>query len=222
MRPPGSRRSLRCRSRCSTIRGWAGPDPELLSRLGIGEEQLPGLRRPTSRPEDSLAVVAEATGSRRGFPFHRRSTISTRPRWASGVVCEGDLSLGTGTAWAMIANSGRLGIPVTPHAIVCPHPVRGLYGQLLSMVNGGSAIEWAARLTGTPLSPQEVEAAMGGRCAASDGLLFWPHLAGLSGSQAARNWWAPRRNHLCPRSEPPSCGPPLRVWLASWPGTCRC
>ena len=160
-------------------------DPELLRRLGIEEEQLPELM-PADLPAGRLlATAAEATGLPAGIPVSPAIHDQYAASLGVGAVREGDVSLGTGTAWAMVANSGRLGTPVTRHAIVCPHPVRGLYGQLLSMVNGGSAIEWAARLTGTPLSPQEIDRAMEAVGPASDGLLFWPHLAGLSGSQAA-------------------------------------
>ena len=160
-------------------------DPDLLRRLGIEEEQLPELM-PADLPAGKLrGEAAEVTGLPAGIPVSPAIHDQYAASLGVGAVREGDVSLGTGTAWAMIANGGRLGTPATRHAIVCPHPVRGLYGQLLSMVNGGSAIQWAARLTGTPLSPQDVDRAIVAVGPASDGLVFWPHLAGVSGSQAA-------------------------------------
>ena len=37
---------------------------------------------------------------------------------------------------------------MTDEAFVCHHVVDGLWGQILSMVNGGSALTWALELTG--------------------------------------------------------------------------
>lgn len=161
-------------------------DPQLLKRLAIAEEQLPDLM-PAGRPAGGLLPeAAEATGLAAGIPVSPAIHDQYAASLGVGAVHPGDVSLGAGTAWAMVANSSRLGEPVTRHAIVCPHPAPGLYGQLLSMVNGGSAIEWAARLTATELSPQTVDQAIEAVAPASDGLVVWPHLAGVSGTQAAR------------------------------------
>jgi xylulokinase len=159
-------------------------DPELVRRLGLTEEMLPELL-PADRPAGRLlAHAAEATGLPEGIPVspavHDQYTASL----GVGAVREGDVSLGTGTAWAMIVHSSRLAHPVTRQAIVCQHPVRGLFGQMLSMVNGGSTIEWIARVTGRTPSCSEVDAAMESVPPGSDGLVFWPHLVCLAGTDA--------------------------------------
>jgi sugar (pentulose or hexulose) kinase len=159
-------------------------DPELIRRLGIEAKQLPELL-PADLPAGTLLpAAAEATGLPPGIPVSPALHDQYAASLGVGAVHEGDVSLGTGTAWAMVANSRHLVAPATHHAIVCPHPVRGLFGQLLSMVNGGSALQWAARLTGTPLAPAEIDAAIEPVGPGADGLVFWPHLAGCPGPGA--------------------------------------
>jgi xylulokinase len=159
-------------------------DPELLRRLGLSEDTLPDLL-PADRPAGRLlAEAAEATGLPEGIPVSPAVHDQYAASLGVGSVREGDLSLGTGTAWAMIAHSSRLARPVTRQAIVCQHPVRGLFGQMLSMVNGGSTIEWIARVTGRALSCSEVDASMESVPPGSDGLVFWPHLVCLAGADA--------------------------------------
>ncbi len=160
-------------------------DPELLRVLEIREEMLPDLI-PADAPAGTLRPeAAEATGLRAGIPVSPAVHDQYAASLGVGAVREGDVSLGTGTAWAMTANSARLGVPIAPRGIVCQHPVRGLFGQMLSMVNGGSTIQWAARLTGRRLAREELDAAMAAVPPGSDGLRFWPHLVRLAGSEAA-------------------------------------
>jgi sugar (pentulose or hexulose) kinase len=160
-------------------------DPELLRTLRIREESLPDLA-PANVPAGMLRPeAAQATGLPAGIPVSPAVHDQYAASLGVGAVREGDVSLGAGTAWAMTANSGRLSPPVTRQAIVCPHPVQGLFGQMLSMVNGGSTIEWAARLTGRRLTHAELNSAMEAVSSGSDGLMLWPHLVCLAGSEAA-------------------------------------
>ena len=66
----------------------------------------------------------------------------------SGAVHKGTVMIGTGTAWVLLAIHDRLSAPVIDEAFVCHHVVDGLWGQILSLGNGGSAFAWALRLTG--------------------------------------------------------------------------
>jgi xylulokinase len=159
-------------------------DAELVRRLGLREDMLPELL-PADRPAGPLlAHAAEATGLPEGIPVSPAVHDQYAASLGVGAVREGDVSLGTGTAWAMIAHSSRLAHPVTRQAIVCQHPVGGLFGQMLSMVNGGSTVEWVARITGRALSCSEVDASMESVPPGSDGLVFWPHLVCLAGADA--------------------------------------
>jgi xylulokinase len=161
-------------------------DPELLERLGLREDQLPDLVA-ADEPAGSLrADAAAATGLPAGIPVSPAVHDQYAASLGSGSVHEGDVSLGTGTAWAMIANSTGLTRPATREAILCQHPVPGLFGQLLSMVNGGSAIEWAMRLSGSSqVACEEVDAMLQTAGPGSDGLCFWPLLAPTLGPKAA-------------------------------------
>jgi len=160
-------------------------DPELLRLLEIREDALPDLA-PADVPAGTLRPeAAEATGLPAGIPVSPAVHDQYAASLGVGAVREGDVSLGTGTAWAMTANSARLSAPVTRQAIVCQHPVRGLFGQMLSMVNGGSTIEWAVRLTGRRLAREDLDSALEAVPPGSDGLMLWPHLVCLAGSEGA-------------------------------------
>ena len=60
----------------------------------------------------------------------------------------GDVMFGAGTAWVLLAVTTELAPPAATGGFVCRHPVPGLYGQMLSLVNGGSSVSWALRLMG--------------------------------------------------------------------------
>ena len=71
---------------------------------------------------------------------------------------------------------------LTKGTFVCPHPVEGIYGQMLSMVNGGSAIDWARNLGGGGKpSSRSVDDALEAVPPGSDGLCFWPLLSPSGG-----------------------------------------
>jgi xylulokinase len=88
--------------------------------------------------------------------------------------------LGAGTAWVLLALSATLDRPVGGIALVCRHPASGLYGQMLSMVNGGACITWATKLFNRgSMSVKETDALMAEAPAGSDGLRFRPLLSEL-------------------------------------------
>jgi sugar (pentulose or hexulose) kinase len=154
------------------------PDPDVLQRLGLDEGQLPSLL-PATTPAGALGeTAAAATGLPAGIPVspavHDQYTVSL----GAAAVAEGDVSLGTGTAWVLLANTATLAPPATPDAFVCSHPIEGLYGQLLSMVNGGSAIHWAMNLLGHQhVDGQEVDRLLDAAPPGAEGLRFWPFLS---------------------------------------------
>jgi xylulokinase len=95
----------------------------------------------------------------------------------AGATVPGDINFGAGTAWVLLAHTDRLALPIVDSAIVAPHPIPGVWGQMLSLVNGGSAIDWAMGLLGQSRGSLEwvdshVEQAPPG----SDGLRCWPLL----------------------------------------------
>jgi xylulokinase len=99
---------------------------------------------------------------------------------------------GAGTAWVLLAASARLEPPAIPSAFVCNHVIEGLYGQMLSMANGGSAFRWATRLMGIESrSLPELDALAERIPPGCGGVRFWPLLvaatpAGLPPGTAGR------------------------------------
>ncbi len=153
-------------------------DPEVLERLRLDEDQLPDLLPATTSAGNLLPNVARRLGLHAGIPVSAAIHDQYTACLGVGAVEEGDVSLGTGTAWAMVATTARLAEPVTRGAFVCPHPVAGLYGQMLSMVNGGSSIDWAMSLVGGGQSgPRSVDDALEAVPPGSNGLGFWPLLS---------------------------------------------
>ena len=161
-------------------------DPELLARLGIEEFQLPDLL-PATTPAGMISEeAARQTGLRKGIPvspaIHDQYAVSL----GAVSVHEGDVTLGAGTAWVLLANAARLTRPVTRDAFVCPHPVPGLFGQMLSMRNGGSAIEWVLKLLGRDgLTAESVDRLLAEIRPGSDGLGFWPLLSPAAAADRA-------------------------------------
>ncbi len=181
-------------------------DPEWLGYLGIREEQLPELLSITT-PAGSLgAEPARRIGLPEGIPVSTAVHDQYAATIGSGSVGEGDICLGTGTAWVLVANTGELGRPITPGAFVCPHAIEGLHGQLLSMGNGGSSLQWAMSLMGNARrSVEQIDQLLEAVPPGSDGLRFWPLLLPVgqrgefsdTGGRMSGISLAHTGNHLC-------------------------
>jgi len=161
-------------------------DPDVLARLAIREDQLPDLLPATAAAGLLTGPAAQSTGLPAGIPVSAAIHDQYAALLGAGAVRAGDVCFATGTAWVLLAVEGRLAAPATPQALVCPHPVPGLYGQMLSMVNGGSAVEWVLGLAGEgkPTGAQ-LDEALQAVPAGSGGLCFWPLLAPHAGLPGA-------------------------------------
>jgi xylulokinase len=155
-----------------------GYDLDLLNRLNLHESQLPDLISPR-QPAGGLRLdIARATGLPAGVPVSPAIHDQYAAALGSGVVQPGTVMVGAGTAWVLLAVSDELLPPATDEAFVGSHVIDGLFGQLVSLVNGGSALDWALRLTG--LAGKEanvVEALLHAARPGTDGLACWPFLA---------------------------------------------
>ncbi len=161
-------------------------DPQLLARLEIDESQLPDLISAAEPAGEVHREASRQTGLPIGIPvspaIHDQYAVSL----GAGSVREGDVAFGAGTAWVLLANSARLSRPVVNNAFVCSHPVPGLFGQMLSLRNGGSAIEWVLNLIGSDRGASgAVDRLTAEIPAGSDGLRFWPLLSPATGADAA-------------------------------------
>lgn len=158
-------------------------DPGLLARLGVEEAQLPDLLPATCQAGRIHEEASRQTGLPTGVPvspaIHDQYAVSL----GAGSVHEGDVTFGAGTAWVLLANGPRLAKPIIKDAFVCSHPVPGLFGQMLSMRNGGSAIEWVLKLIGCDqASTDTVDRLLAETIPGSDGLCFWPLLSPAAGT----------------------------------------
>ncbi len=185
-------------------------DPELLARLGLAERQLPDLLPATAVAGPLLPEVAVETGIPAGIPVSPAIHDQYAASIGVGSVRAGDVCLGTGTAWVLLANVTSLSAPATRTTFVCPHPAartkgtvpfsrqngpaaadkaacaakigtvpRGdLFGQMLSMGNGGSALQWALSLVRQEeLSGESLDAILDSVAPGAGGLCFWPVLS---------------------------------------------
>ena len=158
-------------------------DTELLSILGTRRELLPDLLAVDRAAGGLLPEVAASLGLRPGIPVGPAVHDQYAAATGCNAVRSGDTMLGAGTAWVLLAMSATLDAPVGGIALVGRHPVPGVFGQMLSMVNGGACITWAAKtLNLGNLGVKETDALMAGIPAGSDGLRFRPLLSDLGGA----------------------------------------
>jgi sugar (pentulose or hexulose) kinase len=161
-------------------------DPTLLEILGITRDQLPDLLGPT----ESVGGLTDAIAARTGLPAGTRVTPAVHDQYAAaagaGSVRPGDMMIGTGTAWVVLANDTQLQPPVTQGGFTCTHVADGLFGQMASLVNGGSAFQWALDLTGhTHTDAATIDAMMSAVAPGCDGLRVRPTLAAGGGEGLA-------------------------------------
>jgi sugar (pentulose or hexulose) kinase len=157
-------------------------DPDVLRRLEMTAGQLPALLSPRQTAGQLLPAVAHQTGLPQGIPVSTAIHDQYAAALATRAVSAGTVMVGTGTAWVLLAVGPRLLPPVTNRAFACHHVVDGLWGQILSLGNGGSALTGALELTdGDDKSPQEIDRLLESTSPGRDGLLCWPVLASDAG-----------------------------------------
>ena len=155
-------------------------DPDLLTRLGVTTAQLPALLSAREPAGGLLPSFAEAVGLRPGIPVSAAVHDQYSGALATGAVRPGTVMVGTGTAWVLLAVGSSRTAPATPDAFVCHHVAEGLWGQILSLVNGGSALAWALDLTGhNGKSGHTIDGLLESAPLGSDGLRCRPLLAAL-------------------------------------------
>jgi xylulokinase len=156
-------------------------DPDLLAHLGVTSAQLPALLSAREPAGGVLRAVAEYTGLSPGIPVSAAIHDQYTAALAAGAVRIGTVMVGLGTAWVLLAVSGGQAAPATPDAFACHHVVEGLWGQILSLMNGGSALGWALALTAhAGASGEEIDRLLESTPPGSDGLLCWPLLSALT------------------------------------------
>jgi len=163
-------------------------DPDLLARLEVTPAQLPALL-PVREPAGGLLPsFAQGVGLRAGVPVSVAVHDQYTAALATGAVQPGTVMVGTGTAWVLLAVGSHRTAPATPDAFVCHHVVEELWGQILSLVNGGSALAWALELTGqNGRNGAEIDRLLESAPPGCDGLRCRPLLAALAPAGVAPN-----------------------------------
>ncbi len=152
-------------------------DPELLKRLKIHDKKLPDLISAIQPAGGLMGELAERTGLAEGIPVSAAIHDQYAASVGAGAIDEGDVLVGTGTAWVLLATMGHLAPPIAQRTFVCPHPFEGLYGQLMSLSNGGSAVQWVLEITGqSGLRGDELDEQLESVAPGADGLRCWPLL----------------------------------------------
>jgi xylulokinase len=157
-------------------------DPDLLRELGLDDGQLPHLLGARETAGSITAAAAHETGLPAGIPIGPAIHDQYAAAVGCGAVEAGDVMFGCGTAWVLVAIADHLPALVSPSAWACDHAVPDRWGQLLSLVVGGSAFRWALDMTGLLDAPRErTDAMIASVAPGSDGLRFWPFLDALGG-----------------------------------------
>ena len=160
-------------SRSSTTLGAAVTIRTLLQRLGVPASLLPDLAFAPRRRRRSAAGNRAGDRAARGHPRFAAIHDQYAAALGTGAVRPGDVMFGAGTAWVLLAVSDQPAPPVLDDAFACTHVVEGLYGQLLSLGNGGTAFAWTLGLLGLEReAPEEIDRLMASVPAGSDGLVF--------------------------------------------------
>jgi sugar (pentulose or hexulose) kinase len=158
-------------------------DADVLARLGISEQQLPDLISPRVAAGLLLPEMAEQTGLPAGIPVSPAIHDQYTAAFGTGTTQAGTVMVGAGTAWVLLAVSDRWADPVIDDAFVCTHVVDGLFGQIVSLVNGGSAITWGLRLLNLgDVSGEALDQLLATVPPGADGLSFWPFLTPFGAS----------------------------------------
>jgi xylulokinase len=161
-------------------------DEELLRIIGLHPQQLPVLQSVRQAAGGLLPEVARQTGLTAGLPVSDAVHDQYAAALGAGVIHAGDVLFGSGTAWVLLAVMDRWAKPVIDDAYVCHHVVDGLYGQILSLRIGGSAVNWARKLWGaTALPDGSIDEQIGVIPPGSDGLCCWPFVTTYGASELA-------------------------------------
>jgi len=162
-------------------------DPELLETIGLDETQLPDLVAAVEPAGTLTHQVADRIGLPAGIPVSAAVHDQYAAAIGCGALAPGDIMFGAGTAWVLLAVSDHPTTPISPQAWVCDHLVTGRWGQLVSLIAGGSVFRWALEMTGWAEAPAEkIDALLASVPAGCDGLYVFPFHDGMGG---------PRRLH---------------------------
>ncbi|UCD28767.1 MAG: hypothetical protein JSV03_17095 [Planctomycetota bacterium] len=157
-------------------------DHDLLEKLHLNAKQLPELLNARQPAGELKAEVAQETNLPAGIPVGPAVHDQYAAALGCGAIQTGDVMFGAGTAWVLLAVADHLPAPVTLSAWVCDHVVPQRWGQLLSLVVGGSAFKWTLDITGlADESGENIDNLIESVPPGSDGLRLWPFQDAIGG-----------------------------------------
>jgi len=150
-------------------------DPDLLQKLGLVPDRLPRLLSAVQPAGGLTRRAAARTGLVEGTPVLPAVHDQYAAAVGAGVLDPGDVMVGAGTAWVLLAVTDRPGTPAAGAALVGPHVLPGRWGQMLAPGNGGASLEWCLRLVGAGrMSADELDARLERIPPGSDGVRVVP------------------------------------------------
>jgi xylulokinase len=168
--------SLSCSVLYDLITGKS--ETKILSFLGVNESQLPDLLPACEIADKLIPEVAKKTSLPSGIPVSCAVHDQYAAALGAGATESGDIMFGSGTAWVLLAVSKKFPKPVVEDAFSCNHIVKPLYGQILSISDGGSSITWALNALGFgEVDNKEIDGILEKAPAGSDGARFIPFLS---------------------------------------------
>lgn len=152
-------------------------DAEILSAIGCRADELPEILPAGTFLGTLLPEAAEALGLPADVRVFNGAHDQHCASLGSGAVHAGDLLLSTGTAWAVMGISQQ---PVHSESCIssCPHPISGLYGNMVSLTGAGTAYQWMRDRFFGDLTLSQLDARAAQRIGQSKELIFLPWLSG--------------------------------------------
>ncbi|MFB3881931.1 MAG: FGGY-family carbohydrate kinase [Armatimonadota bacterium] len=190
----------------SNLLDLSGGDVALpvLARLDLPRDAFAETGRAGETAGRLTAAAAEALGLVEGIPVAVPAHDQYAAALGAGCVHPGDLLLSAGTAWVLLLTTARPTLDPGSSFWPGPHIERNRWGLLGAISSGCATLDAVLSLTNQAPDWTEIDQAVVGIPAGSEGLLVIPHLIGRTlptldtGARGALLGWSPghRRQHL--------------------------
>lgn len=151
-------------------------DEKILADIGISRELLPEIKRTGEYLGTLTGEAAKELGLTKDVKVFNGAHDQYCCALGSGSVKNGDLLLGTGTAWAVMSITDQ---PMLTKSKISParHVVPGLWGALSSVSGGGIVLDWwKDRMAG--LTYEDLKEGVDRKIGREETLMFFPYLTG--------------------------------------------
>lgn len=152
-------------------------DSKILKAIGCSPEELPEILPAGTFLGNLLPKAASDLGLTTKVKIYNGAHDQHCASLGSGAVHNGDLLLSTGTAWAVMGISQH---PIRSKSYIssCPHPISGLFGNMVSLTGAGTAYQWIKDNFFDTLSFTQLDHCCAQRIGKAKDLIFLPWLSG--------------------------------------------